>query len=129
MNIVRSFANFLENRGYGTFGDDIFIGGAPLEADMCWWIVSGGGSSSIKNQTGERVKNYLISVFYRNIDAEDVYESLQELEEDLNSKECLELEDYETVEVEAISFPADQDLDSEDRTVGLLQVNLRVYQD
>ena len=33
MNIVRSFANFLENRGYGTFGDDIFIGGAPIEAD------------------------------------------------------------------------------------------------
>ena len=91
--------------------------------------MSGGGSSSIKNQTGERVKDYLVSVFYRNVDAEDVYESLQELEEDLNSKECLELEDYETVEIEAVSFPADQDLDSEDRTVGLLQVNLRVYQD
>lgn len=129
MNINKSFATYMEDQGYGTFGDDLYIGGVPLEApDVCWWIISGGGASEPKNTTGERQKRYIVSVFYRDIDTEEVYEKLQALEEEINSVECIDLDGYETVEAEATIFPADQDLDSEERTVGLLQVTLTIYQ-
>lgn len=129
MNITRAFIEYMEGLGLGTFGTDIFIGGAPLGAtDPIWWAISAGGNSDPKNNTGERIKNYTVDVFYRDNDAQEVYDKMQLLEEEVNSKECTELEGYETVDMEAVLFPADQDIDNEDRTVGLLQVTLTVYQ-
>ncbi len=128
MNIVRSFVEYLQNELFGVFGTDIFIGGAPKNApDTCWWIVSAGGSPVIKNKTNEKVKAYILNIFYRNLDGEDVYDTLQSLEEQLNSDPCPELTDFEVVEFEATLFPTDQDLDVQDRTVGLIQATLTVY--
>lgn len=129
MNITRAFVEYMEGLGLGTFADDIFIGGAPLNSeDAIWWVIGAGGNSDPKNSTGERIKNYTLDVFYRDTNAEEVYDKMQILEEEVNSKECTELEGYETVDMEAALFPADQDIDNEDRTVGLLQVTLTVYQ-
>src|SRR4030067_2594247 len=130
MNISRSFVTYLEGLGYGTFGTDIFIGGVPVEApDPCFWVLSAGGATERKNVTGGRVKRDLVALFYRNTDGGDVYETLQALEEEINKKQCTELADYDTVEMEATAFPTDQDLDVDDRTVGLLQVTITTYQD
>ena len=68
-------------------------------------------------------------MYYRSKDQELVYDTLQELEEAINSDKCATLVDYETVEMEATSFPTDQDLDVEDRTVGLLQITITTYSD
>lgn len=115
--------------GYGAFGTDIFIGAAPLEAkDAIFWIVAAGGSPIGKNHTGEKVKNYILSVFYRNTDAADVYEKVQAFEELINSGNCTQLNGYDTIEMSATSFATDQDLDNEDRTIGLIQVTLTIYQ-
>jgi len=129
MNIAKSFVEYMEDLGMGTFATDIFIGNIAIDAvDKAWWVVSSGGATLSKNNTGERIKNYTLSVFYRNTDAEDVYEQMQEFEEEINSKGCIQLDGYDTIEMEALVFPTDQDLDNEDRVVGLLQVKVSVYQ-
>jgi len=128
MNITRAFVKFLEDRGFGTFNSDIFIGGVPLDGpNHAYWVISGGGSNKSKNETGEKQKNYLVSVFLRDMDGEVVYNKLQELEELLNSASCFELEGYEVIEIEATTYPTDQDLDMQERTVGLLQATLTIY--
>ncbi len=128
MNINESFVEFLENSGFGTFGTNLYIGGVPLEApDKSMWVTSGGGVNAGKNHTGEKLKAYIINIFYRNTDAKDVYDTLQSLEDILNDKECIDLTGYDVVEVESTQFPADQDLDDEDRTVGLVQATVTVY--
>lgn len=130
MNIARSFVTYLESLSYGSAGVDIFIGTVPQNApDTAMWVLTSGGSSIIKARTGEKIKNYIVNVYYRSKDQELVYETLQELEEAINGDKCSVLTDYETVEMEATSFPTDQDLDVEDRTVGLLQVTITVYSD
>jgi hypothetical protein len=128
MNINEAFIGFLETGGFGTFGINMYIGGVPLDApDKALWILAGGGSNVGKNETGEKLKNYIISIFYRNTDAKDVLDTLQEIEELLNANNCITLSGYNVVEVEATQFPVDQDLDNEDRTVGLVQATITVY--
>lgn len=127
-NITKSFADFLDTEGYGIVGTDIYIGGIPLNApDPCWWIVSSGGNNKSKNQTGEKQKNYIISVFYRSLNAQDVYDTLEQLETFINQDNCIDIPGYDIIETEATAFPADQDIDNEDRTVGLVQITLTVY--
>lgn len=128
-NILKAFVEYMEDLSLGVFGVDIFIGGAPLDVnDPIWWVISAGGVSEAKNNTGERIKKYTIEVYYRDTNAEDVYNLLQTLEEDINGKHCTQLNGYQTVDMEVVSFPTDQDIDNEDRTVGMLQVTISVYQ-
>lgn len=129
MTIQRSIAKWMQDNGFGTFGTNLFIGSVPQNAPSAsWWILGGGGASSIKAQTGERVKQYIFSVLYRSHDAQDVDEKLQNLEVFANSKACHELQDYETVEVEATGFQSDNDLDGEDRAVGAVEITATVHQ-
>jgi hypothetical protein len=128
MNILEAFSEYMEDLGLRTFGEDIYIGGAPLDAiDPIWWIIAAGGSSEPKNNTGERIKKYNLEVYYRDTNEEDVYNLLQTLEEDINGKHCTQLTGYQTVDMEAVSFPVSKDIDNEDRTVGMLQVTVSVY--
>lgn len=123
MNLTESLKEYLED----TITEPIYIGGVPDNApDAAWWILTAGGNAVIKNQTDQKLKAYLFSIHFRSANAQDVYDKLQALEERLNSG-CPELTDYEVVETEATLFPTDQDLDIQDRTVGLLQATVTVY--
>jgi hypothetical protein len=134
MNVARSFAQYLEDSGVATFGQDLFISRAPTSNDRdtsgstvpqnIWWLVANGGSPDSR-----LLRNYSLNVYYRDRSADAVYEKLQKLEEDITCEGCLTLEGYEVVEVVSSGFFADQDIDSEDRTVGLLQVNIKVYKE
>lgn len=127
-NITHDFAAYLQVQGYGTLGTSLFIGVVPQDApDACFWVLSSGGSNQSRNNTGERVKNYTISLFYRSMDSEDVYNKLQSLEELINGKQCITLTSYDTIQAQAIVYPTDQDIDSEERTIGLIQVLLTIY--
>lgn len=129
MNIAESFVEYMEDLSMGTLGSTIYINSVPQEApDAVWWVVKSGGSPVRKNSTGERVKDYILSVYYRDTDAEQVYELMQDFEEEINSKGCIQLDGYDTIEMEASIFTADQDLDNEDRVVGLISVRITVYQ-
>ena len=128
MNLTRDFAEYLQDNLFAVFGTDLFIGGVPKNAPgSCWWIVSAGGTPVIKNQTNEKIKSYIINVFYRDTNGETVYDLLQLLEEQINSDPCPKLDNYEVIEFEATLFGTDQDLDAQDRTVGLLQATLTIH--
>ncbi len=128
MNITEAFADFLEAEEIGVFGTNLFIGGAPLDGpDLCFWLVSSGGAPVSSNQTNEMVKEYTIDVFYRNTDPEDVYDVLQSLEILLNNGSCKTIGSFDIIDVQTSLFPTDQDIDNEDRTVGLLTVKIVTY--
>lgn len=128
MTLKRAFITYMETLGLGTFGTDIFLNGAPLNAPAkSWWVLATGGSPVGTNQTGEKIKNYILSVYFRSTDAEEVDQEMHDLEERLNSGHCDQLEGFETIDISATTFPADQDLDAEDRTIGLLQASVRTY--
>jgi hypothetical protein len=129
MNITQSLAEYLIDEGFGTaLGTDIFIGGIPQEAPSAsWWLVSAGGSPTSTNQTGEKFKTYLVDIFYRNLEAQDVYNELQSLEIELNKSHCAQLSGFDTMEIEATLFPTDNDIDLEERTVGTIQVTIKTY--
>lgn len=130
MTISQSFVKFLENQGYGIFGQDIYLYRVPnskkTKTNLIWIIPSGGAPTS-RNATGELIKTYQFLLYYRSVKAKNVDEVLSRLEEMLNCSNCVELEGYELVEMATTQFPADQDLDDENREVGLLQISLQVY--
>lgn len=128
MNIARSFATYLEGQSYGTFGEDIFIGGAPLSApDSCFWVLSSGGPILVDAFTGEKIKAYTLLVYYRSRQTEDLYEMLQGLEIEINGTPCISLDGFDVLDVTATLFPTDEDIDDEDRTIGLIEVTCTVH--
>lgn len=132
MNIAERFArSYLQDElGIGTFGQDIFIGSVPQSApEAAWWLYTSGGGKTADTPVGGSMKQYQLDVLYRSVSAEDVYNKLQELEESINADGCTQLAGYDTIDIEATLFPADQDLDSENRTVGLLQVRITTYKE
>lgn len=133
MNIVESFATYLQDTlSLGTIGQDIYLGQAPssLEApDSLYWITSSGGDKTIKLKTGEAVKQYIVEIFHRGRDYKAVYDNMQDLEVDINKGQCPQLSGYDTLDIEATTFPVDNDLDQEDRKIGLLRVTMTVYRD
>lgn len=128
MNITKAFTDYMASKGFGTFGTDLFIGGAGLDApDSCWWVLRGGGTPVVKAITGQKMKSYIFNVFYRDLNGENFEDRLQEFEETMNDGDCDDFDGYEKVELEASTFPADQDLDNEDRSVALTEVTLTTY--
>lgn len=132
MSVVSAFASYLESFTGTTLGQDLFIGEAPSSLkvpDTIWWVVNNGGGVVQRNATNESRKNYQFNVFHRGVDYGSVLTALDSLEEDLNCEGCVELVGYDTIEIEATGFPIDQDLDNEDRKVGLLQVTITTYKE
>lgn len=132
MNIVESFALYLQNLGIATLGQTLFIGNAPSSnrvSDSIYWIVESGGSPLSMNSTGELVKSTSIEIYYRDRNYKNVYDNLNTLEENLNCNGCVQLTGFDIIKIDVVSFPIDQDLDNEDRKIGMLQVNLLSYKE
>ena len=131
MNLAESFVEYLQTLTGSRFGQDIFIGEAPSSnnvQDAIWWIVTSGGTP-VKNITGESTKTYQIEVFYRDRSYQSVYDNMHQLEEQLNCSGCVQLTGFETFDISATTFPIDNDLDSEDRKIGLLQATITTYKE
>lgn len=130
MTLAQSFVKFLQNKGYGIPGQNIYLFRVPnskkTETEILWLIPMGGFPSSV-NQTGEMIKAYQIQIYYRSNSARKVDEVLNDLETTLNCSSCVNLEGFELVSIRATQLPADQDLDSENRMVGTISVQLEVY--
>lgn len=132
MNITRAFAEYLATITASTIGQDLFIGQAPSSdkaPDSIWWVSGSGGDVTTRVKSGENLKSYLIEVHYRNRNYQTVYENMQSLEERLNDDPCTQLNGFDTVDIEATTFPVDDDLDAEDRKVGLLQATITIYKE
>lgn len=130
MTLAQSFVKFLQNKGYGIPGQNIYLFRVPnskkTETEILWLIPMGGFPSSV-NKTGEMIKAYQIQIYYRSNSARKVDEVLNDLETTLNCSSCVNLEGFELVSIRATQLPADQDLDSENRMVGTISVQLEVY--
>lgn len=130
--LLEAFAEYLENLGIATRGQDLFIGEAPssnMVQDSVWWVIDNGGQPVRKNSTGEALKAYQIQIFNRNRNIKDIKRDMFTLEEELNCDGCTQLTGFETIDIEATTFPIDQDIDNEDRKIGMLQVNLTTYKE
>jgi hypothetical protein len=126
--VSEAFIQFLQDQGFGTFGTDLYLGQVPDDAqDVVYWVVTTGGSPIQKLRSGEKVKQYFITVNYRGNQTKEVEKKLFELEELLNCTECVNLEDFDVIEIEATQFPTDVDMDSEERRVGFVQANVKLY--
>lgn len=130
MTVLQSFIQFLEQQGCGTFGQNIFAWRVPNSLKTptdIFWVIPSGGMPSSSNQTGEKIKDYQFILYFRSNEAKKVDATLNALEETLNCSGCVQLKDFELVSMVATQFPSDQDLDSENRVVGFLQIQLSVY--
>lgn len=128
MNVAEAFATYLTTLTSSTLGQDLFIGEAPssnkVDTDIYWIIASGGPVN--KRITGQTGKQYSISLYFRSRDYKTVYDTIFALEETLNCASCVELTGYDTIDISATVLGIDDDLDLEDRKVGLLQIVITV---
>lgn len=130
MTLSQSFVKFLETKGYGIFGQNIFLFRVPnslkTQTELLWLIPTGGNPVS-RNKTGEMIKSYQVLISLRSNSARKVDEVLNDLEEHLNCSSCVDLEGFELVDIRATQLPTDQDIDSENRMVGSIRCQLEVY--
>lgn len=138
MNVVRAFANYLQSAGVATLGQDLFISRAPsskklrdmgLNPNRIFWIKSGGGGPGTKTVNGSSRKPYVIEIYHRDVNTDGVHDVLQELGEDLSCAGCVTLEGYDVDEIETNGPWTDQDLDNEERDVGLLQITITIHKE
>lgn len=136
MNIVEAFAEYLASTVGATLGHDLFISRAPASnsnsqdgdaiPDNLWWIVAGGGVA-VSGSQSRRMRSYTINVYYRDRKAENVYNKLQSLSDAMTCDGCLSLAGYDVIDARETGLWSDQDLDDENRSVGLLQVTITTF--
>ncbi len=130
MTYLDSFADYLQNLGVATRGQDLFIGEAPrqttdnLETGY-WWIVAAGGAS-VGTTYNQWRRELFINVFYRDRDPKCVYEKFEELRTKIYEAGCPELAGYRTVNIDVSSELIDSDVDTEDNKVGVMVIRLAV---
>jgi hypothetical protein len=132
MTLTKALALYIQSLGMATLGQDLIIGRAPTSketADDLWWIIATGGGTLQKNQTGESRKQYTCLVYRRGRNYRTIDEQLLTLEEQLNCDGCTQLDGFDTIDIEATIFPSNDDLDSVERMVGLLQVTVTTYKE
>ncbi len=132
MNIAETFATYLQTLGIATLGQTLFVGNAPSSnrvSDSIYWIVESGGSPLSQNKTGETIKSTTLEIYYRDINYKNVYDKLNSLEDSLTCSGCVQLNGFDIIKIDVVSYPIDQDLDNESRKIGMLQVNLVSYKE
>lgn len=130
MNIDEAFAEFLQTITSSTLGQDLYIGEAPSSnkaPDTIWWIVATGGNRITGAVSGENLKLYTVEIYYRSRNYKQVYDNIHSLEQTLNCDDCVQLEGYQTIDIQASVLGIDADLDNADRKIGLVQADITVY--
>lgn len=126
--VTESFIKWLEDESIATFDQDLFFSQVPDKApDACYWVLTNGGATIQKLPTGEKVKQYFVSVYRRSKSARQVERDLFKIEGLLNCNDCINLDGFEVVEVEVTQYPSDSDIDNEELRIGLLQANIKIY--
>ena len=126
--VGEAFVSFLQDKGIGTFGEDLFLGELPLDApDNSWLVVVGGGNPELVTADGSMIKLYTFNIYHRSLAGKEIERELFSLEEDLNCADCINLEGFETIYSRATNFAQDMDLENENRRIGLLQAQIRLF--
>lgn len=126
--VGEAFVKFLQDKNVGTFGVDLFLNELPLEApDDAWLVVVGGGNPDLVTADGGMIKVYTFNIYHRSLAGKEIERELFSLEEDLNCTSCINLEGFETIYSRAVNFAQDMDLENENRRIGLLQAQVRLF--
>lgn len=126
--VGEAFVKYLQDKGVGTFGVDLFLGGIPLEApDDAWLVTVQGGNPETVTLDWSMIKQYTFNIYHRSLAGKDIERELFDLEENLNCATCVQLEGFETIYSRALQFAQDIDLENENRRIGLLQAQVRLF--
>lgn len=126
--VGEAFVDFLQDKGIGTFGVDLFLGSLPHEApDESWLVVVGGGNPEVVTLDDSMIKLYTFNIYRRSLAGKEIERELFSLEEDLNCNTCVNLDGFETIYSRATQFAQDIDLENENRRIGLLQAQVRLF--
>lgn len=126
--VGEAFVKFLQDKGIGTFNEDLYLNQLPQDApDNSWLVVVGGGNPDVVTLDGGMVKVYTLNIYHRSLVGKEVERELFSLEEDLNCTSCVNLEGFETIYSRATNFAQDEDFDNENRRIGLLQATIRLF--
>lgn len=126
--VGEAFIKFLEDNNIGTFNTDLYLGQLPLDAqDEAWLVIVSGGGPELVTADGGMMKVYTFNIYRRSLAGKEIERSLFSLEEKLNCSTCVNLDGFETIYSRATQFAQDIDLENEDRRIGLLQAQVRLY--
>jgi hypothetical protein len=126
--VGESFIKFLEEKNIGTFGTDLFLGMLPLEApDEAWLVIVSGGSPDVVTADGGMIKVYTFNIYRRSLAGKEIEQQLYSLEQVLNCDTCVILDGFDTIYSRATQFAQDIDLENENRRIGLLQAQIRLF--
>lgn len=126
--VGEAFVEYLQDKGFGTFGTDLFMGRLPQDApDDAWLVTVNGGNPDSITVDGAMMKVYSFNIFRRSVDGETLEKEMFSLEESLNCSSCVNLTGFETIYSRATQFAQDTDIENEDRRVGFLQAQVKLY--
>ncbi len=126
--VGESFTKFLEDKGIGIRGTNLFLGELPLKAaDKAWLVVVSGGQPDLVTADGSMVKLYTFNIYRRSLAGKEIERDLFSLEEMMNCTSCVNLDGFETIYSRATQFAQDIDLENEQRRIGLLQAQVRLF--
>ena len=126
--VGEAFVKYLHDKGYGVAGENLFLGELTNEApDDSWLVFVGGGNPETVTLDGSMIKMYTFNVYHRSVAGKEIERQLFSLEEELNCASCIKLEGFETIYSRATNFAQDIDLENENRRIGLLQAQIRLF--
>lgn len=133
MTLVTAFADYLQSIGVATRGEDLFTSRAPSSkaldiaghnANRIFWVKSAPGAPPERSVNGPQRQFHGIDLYHRDLSADAVDETLQMLSDKLSCPGCVHIPGFDVLEIEVEGPWSDQDLDNEERTVGLLQLTI-----
>lgn len=128
--VGEAFVSFLATQTSTTFGIDIFMGELPLDApDEAWLVLVSGGNPEVVTADGAMIKLYTFNIYRRSLAGKEIERDLFSLEETLNRADCVNLDGFETIYSRATNFAQDIDLENENRRIGLLQAQVRLFKE
>jgi len=133
MTYLQAFAQYMEDLGVATRGQDLFIGEVPRQSDDNidqgqWWIVAAGGTS-VGTDYNQWQRTLFINVFYRDRDPLCVIEKFEEFRHLIHHLGCEELDGYKVIKIDVSTEFVDNDIDSEDNKVGVMVVRVILEQE
>jgi hypothetical protein len=132
MTVAQAFATYLQSINVATVGTNLFMSRWPSSkktADPSFLIKEAPGQLVQRTIQGQAINRYLIELYMRDYNASNVDATLQSLRGQLTTS-AVTLSGYTLYSNPETNGPwSDQDLDDEERTVGLLQIRLTIIEE
>lgn len=130
MTYLDSFAKYMEDLGVATRGQNLFIGEVPRQNtddidEGQWWIVASGGSP-VGTDFNLWRRELFVNVFYRDRDANCVFQKFEDLRTKIYDAGCPELDNYRAVGIDVSTELVDSDVDTEENRIGVMVIRLTV---